>query len=85
MTPEIGKMTQNLLRKLKYLTSCWILDFALRDFFVGIGVLHECTDFYTCMCNAARGAHRECLRWRCRAILPHPLLKHISDVNFRQF
>ncbi len=21
-------------------------------------VLHECTDFYTCMCNAARGAHR---------------------------
>ncbi len=23
-------------------------DFASRDFFVGIGVLHECTDFHTC-------------------------------------
>ncbi len=24
-------------------------------------------------------------RWRCRAILPHPLFKPISDVNFRHF
>ncbi len=23
-------------------------DFASRDFLVGIGVLHECTDFHTC-------------------------------------
>ncbi len=29
-------------------TSCWVWDFASRDFLVGIGVLHECTDFHTC-------------------------------------
>ncbi len=46
---KLAKMTQNLLRKLKITDFLLDLDFALRDFFVGIGVLHECTDFYTCM------------------------------------
>ncbi len=55
---KLAKMTQNLLRKLKITDFLLDFGFALRDFFVGIGVLHECTDFYTCMCNAARGAHR---------------------------
>ncbi len=61
MTHEIVKNDTKFAEKIK---NNWLpvdLDFALRDFFVGIGVLHECTDFYTCTWNVARGA----LRWKC--------------------
>ncbi len=86
MTPENGKNDTQFAEKIQNNRLPVGLDFVPGDFFVGIVMLHECTNFYTCTWNAARGA----LRWKCiggaiEPFLPHPLLKHISDVNFRQF
>ncbi len=49
MTPENGKNDTKFAEKIQNKpTSCWVSDFVPGDFFVGIVMLHECTDFYTC-------------------------------------
>ncbi len=83
---KLAKMTQNLLRKLKITDFLLDFGFCSKRLFVGIGVLHECTDFYTCMCNAARGAHRGMSKGGAVEPFCHAhFWKHISDVNFHQF
>ncbi len=57
----MAKMTQNLQRKFKITNFLLGSGFRTRRLFVGIVMLHECTDFYTCTWNAVRGA----LRWKC--------------------
>ncbi len=49
MTPANGKNVTKYDEKIQNnLTSCWVSDFVPGDFFVGIVMLHECTDFHTC-------------------------------------
>ncbi len=77
MTHEIGKMTQNLLRKLKITDFLLDFGFCSKRLFVGIGVLHECTDFIH-VCVTQLEAHTvECLKVALSSHLPRPLLKHI--------
>ncbi len=45
MTPENGKMTQNMTRNSNNRLPVGFLISYLGDFFVGIVKLHECTDF----------------------------------------
>ncbi len=86
MTPENGKMTQNMTRKFKIADFLLVSDFVPGDFFVGIVKLHEVYRFsYMYVKRSSRRTPLNIYRWRCRAILPHLLLKPISDVNFHQF
>ncbi len=48
MTPENGKNDTKYDEKIKNSQLPFFSDFVLRDFFVGIVKLHECTDFHTC-------------------------------------
>ncbi len=83
---KMAKMTQNMTRNFKIADFLWVSDFVPGDFFVGIVKLHKCTDFRTCYVKrSSRCTPLNIYRWRCRAILPHLLLKPISDVNFHQF
>ncbi len=45
MTPANGKNVTNMTRKFKITDFLWVSDFVPGDFFVGIVMLHECTDF----------------------------------------
>ncbi len=47
MTPANGQNVTKYDEKIQN-TSCWVSDFVPGDFFVGIVMLHECTDFHTC-------------------------------------
>ncbi len=49
------------------------------------GFTHVYQFSYMYVKRSSRRTPLKVYRWRYRAILPHPLLKHISDVNFRQF
>ncbi len=82
----MAKMTQNLQRKFK-----------ITDFLLGSGfrtwrlfcrycyVTWVYQLLYLYVKRSSRCTPLKVYRWRYRAILPHPLLKPISDVNFRHF
>ncbi len=74
MTPENGKNDTKYDKKIQNKpTSCLVSDFVPRDFFVGIVMLHECTNFRTCTWNVAWGALAELfIGGACRAIFATP-------------
>ncbi len=63
----------------------WVWDFAPRDFFVGIGVTCVYRFSFMYVKHSGRGTSLKVNMWRYRVILPHPLLKPISDVHFCHF
>ncbi len=48
MTHEIVKNDTKFAEKIKITDFLLDFGFCSKRLFVGIGVLHECTDFYTC-------------------------------------
>ncbi len=48
MRPENLKNDTKFDELIKITNFLLVWDFTSRDFLVGIGVLHECTDFHTC-------------------------------------
>ncbi len=53
---QMAKMSLNMTRKFKITDFLLGFGFRSRRLFVGIVMLHECTDFHTCTWNVARGA-----------------------------
>ncbi len=85
MTPENGKNDTKFAEKIK-----------ITDFLLGwISYLETFCRYcyvtwvyqllYMYVKRSSRRTPLKVYRWRYRAILPHPLLKPISDVNFRHF
>ncbi len=80
----MAKMTQNLQRIKNNRLPVGFPDLR-RDFLVGIVCYMSVPILYMYVKRSSRRTPLKVYRWRYRAILPHPLLKPISDVNFRHF
>ncbi len=83
---KMAKMIQNMTRKFKIADFLFGFWFRTRRLFCRYCYVTWVYRFsYMYVKRSSRRTPLNIYRWRCRAILPHLLLKSISDVNFHQF
>ncbi len=83
---QMAKMSLNMTRKFKITDFLLGFGFRSRRLFCRYCYVTWVYRFsYMYVKRSSRRTLLNIYRWRCRAILPHLLLKPISDVNFHQF